>query len=89
LSPEDTRLLQRAGNTHQGEIRSPFTFARAHQLTPALIYTREELHGKAMSAQGYDFKLRYAHVGYTAADSNISFYSASIFDSGVGVSMEF
>jgi hypothetical protein len=126
------------------------TFARAHQLTPALVYTREDLQGKAMSAQGYEFKLRYAlragvigavvegsigrslhdernpvfgrtqadtryaasatllyrtpfgwepfgykrwsllaHVGYTAAQSNIAVYSASVLDTGLGLSMEF
>jgi hypothetical protein len=150
LGPDDTRLLQRGGDTHQGEIRYSFTFAGAHQFTPAFVYTREDLHGKAMGAQGYDFKLRhalrvsafqllmegsigrrvhdepnpvfgrkqadtrysasatalyrtpfgwapfghrrwsvFATAGYTAADSNISFYSANTLDAGVGVSMEF
>ena len=169
LTPEDARLLRRTGDIHQGEIRYAFTFARAHQLTPALVYTREDFQGKAMSAQGYEFKLRYgsrhasdivvledvpsdgdalragvigavvegaigrslhdernpvfgrteadtrytasatllyrrpfgwepfgykrwsllANVGYTAAHSDIAFYSASVFATGLGFSMEF
>jgi hypothetical protein len=150
LTPENVRLLRRTGDIHQGEIRYAFTFARAHQLTPALVFTRQDLQGKAMSARGYEFKLRYAlragvigavvegaigrslhdernpvfgrtqtdtryaasatllyrtpfgwepfrykrwsllaHVGYTAAQSNIAFYSAGVFDTGLGFSMEF
>jgi hypothetical protein len=150
LTPGDAGLLRRTGDIHQGEIRYAFMFGRAHQLTPALVYTREDLQGRAMSAEGYELKLRYAlragamgavvegaigrslhdernpifgrteadtryavsatllyrtpfgwepfgyrrwslfaTVGYTAARSNISFYSASIFGTGLGLSTEF
>ena len=38
---------------------------------------------------GYQRWSLFATAGYTAADSNIDFYSASILDSGAGLSMEF
>jgi hypothetical protein len=59
LNAEDRALLRRGGNVHQVEVARAFVAARAHQITPALLYRRQELQGQAVSSRTVDLKLRY------------------------------
>jgi len=63
LTESERDRLDRNGDRHIGEILYRFNFAQKHWLAPAFIYAKNDLDGKAMAGDAYDFQLTYSYFG--------------------------
>ncbi|QEL56913.1 DUF2860 domain-containing protein [Chromobacterium paludis] len=65
LSLANQALLQRSGNNYGAQVAYAWKLDSQgeHTLTPALIYARSDLDGKAMSLKRYGMQLAYAYQG--------------------------
>jgi hypothetical protein len=63
LTESERDRLDRNGDRHIGEILYRFNFAQKHWLAPAFIYAKNDLDGKAMAGDAYDFQLTYSYLG--------------------------
>ncbi len=62
LTSSEKDRLDRNGDRHIGEVLYRFNFANRHRLTPAFIYTRDDLDGDAMASDAYSFQLTYGYL---------------------------
>ena len=72
--------LDRNGDRHVGEVLYTFRFADRHLLTPAFIYTRNDLDGEAMANDAYDFQLTYGYRGDPFTLTANGFYGQAEYD---------
>ena len=63
LTASERDRLDRNGDRHIGEILYRFNFGQKHWLAPAFIYANNDLDGKAMAGDAYDFQLTYSYFG--------------------------
>ena len=80
LNSEQRGLLDRNGNRHVGEILYRFDFAQKHWLTPAFIYTRNDMEGGAMAGHAVTFQFNYAYLGDPFAVNTNAFLGVEDYD---------
>ena len=62
LTSSEKDRLDRDGDRHIGEVLYRFNFANRHRITPAFIYSRDDLDGDAMASDAYSFQLTYGYL---------------------------
>jgi len=80
LTASDRDRLDRNGDRHIGEALYRFNFAQKHWLAPAFIYANNDLDGKAMAGDAYDFQLTYSYFGDPFIFIANGFYGQEDFD---------
>ena len=80
LTAAQRQQLDRNGDLFKGQLQYRFKFASKHALAPALLYTKNDRDGDAMSSDGYAFKLTYLYFGETVRFAGNALFGKADFD---------